>query len=443
MALKKKIKLSSFQIISLGFFGLILLGTFLLCLPISNKNGEWTPFMDGLFTSTSAVCVTGLVVYDTATHWTIFGQVVILILIQIGGMGVVTLVASLLMISGKKIGLLARGTMQDAVASPSIGGIIRFVGFILKGIFTVELIGALIMMPVFVSDYGAKGIWMSVFHSVSALCNAGFDIMGDKTGEFTSLTGYVGNPVVSLTVCALVIVGGIGFVVWRDVIEYKFKIRKYRLQSKIALLTSLILLVIPTVYFFFFEFQNMTIGERILASVFQAVTPRTAGFNTVDLNPISGAGLTVIMMLMLIGGSTGSTAGGMKTSTVAVIFSSVVALFRKKEQPELLQRRIGEETVRSALSVLIMYLVLFLSAGLLISRIENVSMMESLFETASAIGTVGLTLGITPTLHTASKLILIVLMYFGRIGVLTLFYATLGAKKKAIAKYPHEDISVG
>lgn len=443
MALKKKIKLSSFQIISLGFVGLILLGTFLLCLPISNKNGEWTPFMDGLFTSTSAVCVTGLVVYDTATHWTIFGQVVILILIQIGGMGVVTLVASLLMISGKKIGLLARGTMQDAVASPSIGGIIRFVGFILKGIFIVELIGALIMMPVFVSDYGAKGIWMSVFHSVSALCNAGFDIMGDKTGEFTSLTGYVGNPVVSLTVCALVIVGGIGFVVWRDVIEYKFKIRKYRLQSKIALLTSLILLVIPTVYFFFFEFQNMTIGERILASVFQAVTPRTAGFNTVDLNPISGAGLTVIMMLMLIGGSTGSTAGGMKTSTVAVIFSSVVALFRKKEQPELLQRRIGEETVRSALSVLIMYLVLFLSAGLLISKIENVSMMESLFETASAIGTVGLTLGITPTLHTASKLILIVLMYFGRIGVLTLFYATLGAKKKAIAKYPHEDISVG
>lgn len=443
MALKKKIKLSSFQIISLGFVGLILLGTFLLCLPISNKNGEWTPFMDGLFTSTSAVCVTGLVVYDTATHWTIFGQIVILILIQIGGMGVVTLVASLLMISGKKIGLLARGTMQDAVSSPSIGGIIRFVGFILKGIFIVELIGALIMMPVFVSDYGAKGIWMSVFHSVSALCNAGFDIMGDKTGEFTSLTGYVGNPVVSLTVCALVIVGGIGFVVWRDVIEYKFKIRKYRLQSKIALLTSLILLVIPAVYFFFFEFQNMKIGERILASVFQAVTPRTAGFNTVDLNPISGAGLTVIIMLMLIGGSTGSTAGGMKTSTVAIIFSSVVALFRKKEQPELLQRRIGEETVRSALSVLIMYLVLFLSAGLLISRIENVSMMESLFETASAIGTVGLTLGITPTLHTVSKLILIVLMYFGRIGVLTLFYATLGAKKKAIAKYPHEDISVG
>ena len=443
MALKKKIKLSSFQIISLGFVGLILLGTFLLCLPISNKNGEWTPFMDGLFTSTSAVCVTGLVVYDTATHWTIFGQIVILILIQIGGMGVVTLVASLLVISGKKIGLLARGTMQDAVSSPSIGGIIRFVGFILKGIFIVELIGALIMMPVFVSDYGAKGIWMSVFHSVSALCNAGFDIMGDKTGEFTSLTGYVGNPVVSLTVCALVIVGGIGFVVWRDVIEYKFKIRKYRLQSKIALLTSLILLVIPAVYFFFFEFQNMKIGERILASVFQAVTPRTAGFNTVDLNPISGAGLTIVIMLMLIGGSTGSTAGGMKTSTVAIIFSSVVALFRKKEQPELLQRRIGEETVRSALSVLIMYLVLFLSAGLLISRIENVSMMESLFETASAIGTVGLTLGITPTLHTVSKLILIVLMYFGRIGVLTLFYATLGAKKKAIAKYPHEDISVG
>ncbi len=443
MTLNKKMKLSSFQIISLGFLGVILLGAFLLCLPISSKNGEWTPFINALFTSTSAVCVTGLIVYDTAIHWTLFGQIVIILLIQIGGMGVVTLVACFFMISGKKIGLFARGTMQDAVSSHSIGGIIKFVGFIIKGIFLVELIGALIMMPVFIIDYGAEGIWMAIFHSISAFCNAGFDIMGEKTGEFSSLTSYVGNPVISLTICALIIVGGIGFIVWKDIIKHKFRLRRYRLQSKVALLVTLILLVIPTIYFFFFEFQDMALGQRLLASIFQTVTPRTAGFNTVNLNAISEVGLTVMIILMLIGGSPGSTAGGMKTTTVAVLFSSVVGLFRKKEQPELLKRRISDETVRSSTSVFIMYLVLFLVGGLIISKIENIPMITSLYETASAVGTVGLTLGITPTLHTVSKLILIISMYFGRVGVLTFLYATLGAKKKAISKYPYEDISVG
>ncbi len=443
MTLNKKLNLSSFQIISLGFFGVILLGAFLLTLPFSSKSGEWTPFINAFFTSTSAVCVTGLIVYDTATHWTLFGQIIIILLIQIGGMGVVTLVASFFLISGKKLGLFARGAMQDAVSSHSIGGIIKFVGFILKGIFVIETIGALIMMPVFVKDFGAQGIWMAFFHSISAFCNAGFDLMGDKSGAFSSLTAYSSNAVINLTICALIILGGIGFMVWQDVIEHKFKFRKYRLQSKVSLLVTLFLIVLPTLYFFFFEFQNMPFGERLLASIFQTVTPRTAGFNTVNLNSISEVGISIMIILMLVGGSSGSTAGGMKTTTVAVLFSSVVALLKKKDEPELLRRRISDETVRSALSVFIMYLIIFLGGGLIISKIENIPMLTSLYETASAVATVGLTLGITPNLTVVSKLILIFSMYFGRVGVLTLFYATLGAKKKAISKYPVEEISVG
>ena len=268
MKRKFTIKLSSFQIITLGFIGIILLGAILLMFPISSKGGEWTPFINTLFTSTSAVCVTGLVVYDTAIHWSVFGQIVILLLIQIGGMGVVTMVAAFFMLSGRKLGLVARGTMQDAVSSHSIGGIISYMGFILKGIFLVELIGALIMLPVFVIDYGAEGIWMAIFHSVSAFCNAGFDIMGTKTGEFSSLTGYVSDPVINLTICALIIIGGIGFMVWRDVAEHKFRISKYSLQSKVALLVTAILLVVPSIYFFFFEFQHMEFGERLLVLIF-------------------------------------------------------------------------------------------------------------------------------------------------------------------------------
>ncbi len=440
---KNIIKLSSFQIISLGFLGVILLGALILMLPISSRSGEWTPFINTLFTSTSAVCVTGLIVYDTATHWSIFGQVIIILLIQIGGMGVVTLVASFFMLTGKKIGLLARGTMQDSVSSHAIGGIVQFVGFILKGIFLVELIGALIMLPVFVSDYGAEGIWMAIFHSISAFCNAGFDLMGTKTGEFSSLTGYVNNPVINLTICGLIIIGGLGFLVWRDILEHKFRISKYKLQSKVVLLVTLILIVIPSMYFFFFEFQNMPMGERMLASLFQTVSPRTAGFNTVNLNAITEVGLMVTIILMLIGGSSGSTAGGMKTTTIVVLFATVVALFKKKDETEIMKRRISDETVKSAVAIFIMYFTLFLGTGLVISKIENIPMMTSLYETASAVGTVGLTLGITPNLHIVSKILLIVSMYFGRVGGLTLFYATVASKKKAMSKYPSENISVG
>lgn len=438
-----KKKLSSFQIILLGFAGVVLLGAFLLSLPISSKNHEWTPFIDALFTSTSAVCVTGLIVFDTATHWTIFGQIVILLLIQIGGMGVVTIAVSLAVISGKKIGLFSRETMKNAISAPNVSGIVRLTGFIIKGIFLIELIGALVMMPVFCIDYGAEGIWLAIFHSVSAFCNAGFDIMGTESGEFTSITHYSAQPVINITIMLLIIIGGIGFLVWEDVCKNKWRIKEYRTQSKVVLIVTAVLIILLAIYFFFFEFSDMPVGKRILASLFQSVTPRTAGFNTVDLTAISDTGLYLMIILMLIGGSPGSTAGGMKTTTIAVLFSSAFSVFRKKDNAELMKRSVDDGTVKTASAIFMMYITLFLFGGMAISAIENLPITSCLFETASAVGTVGLTLGITPTLGIASKLILIILMFFGRVGGLTLIYAAFGTNKKQVAKLPTDTIAVG
>ncbi len=443
MGIKSKFKLSSFQIILLGFAAVIFIGAFLLALPISSKSGEWTSFIDSLFTSTSAVCVTGLVIFDTATHWSIFGQTIILILIQIGGMGIVTVAISFALLSGKKIGLFSRGTMKEAISAPSVGGIIRLVGFILKVIFIVELIGALIMLPIFCKDYGAEGILMAIFHSISAFCNAGFDIMGTKSGDFSSLTSFSAQPVISITVMLLIVIGGIGFLVWEDVCKHKWRVKKYRTQSKVVLLVTGILIVIPAIYFFFFEFASLPIGERILVSLFQSITPRTAGFNTANITAISGTGLLLMVILMLIGGSPGSTAGGMKTTTIAVLLSSTISVFKKKDNAELMKRRIDDETVKNAVAIFLMYLSLFVFSGMIISSIEGLPIMTCLFETASAIGTVGLTLGITPSLGVISKIILMVLMFFGRVGGLTLIYAALGGNKKQVSKLPIDNITVG
>ena len=439
----RKRKLSSFQLILLGFAGVILLGALILTLPISSKSHEWTSFTDALFTSASAVCVTGLIVFDTATHWTIFGQIMILLLIQIGGMGVVTVAVSLAVVSGKKIGLFSRETMKNAISAPNVSGIVRMTGFIIKGIFLIEMIGALVMMPVFCADYGAEGIWMAVFHSVSAFCNAGFDIMGTKSGEFTSLTHYSAQPLINITIMLLIVIGGIGFLVWEDICKHKWRLKNYRTQSKVVLIVTAALIVLPAIYFFFFEFGDLPVGERIFASLFQSVTPRTAGFNTVNLAAISDTGLYLMIILMLIGGSPGSTAGGMKTTTIAVLFSSAFSVFRKKDNAELMKRRIDDETVKTASAVFLMYTTLFLGGGMAISTIENLPIMSCLYETASAVGTVGLTLGITPTLGIASKLILILSMFFGRVGGLTLIYAAFGANKKQVAKLPADTIAVG
>ena len=441
---KEKYKHSqSFKIIIFGFLAVIILGTLLLSLSISTKDGKGAPFEDALFTATSAVCVTGLIVYDTATHWTIFGQAVILTLIQIGGMGVMTIIVSIAVVTKVKIGLLPRSTMQEAISAHQIGGIVKLTKFIFKMVLLIELIGACIMMPIFCNEFGIeKGIWYSVFHSISAFCNAGFDLMGTKE-KFSSLTSYSGNPVINFTIMALIVIGGLGFIVWDDIVKHRTHFSKYRLQSKVVLTVTAILIVIPALYLCIFEFQNMPMKERLLASIFQSVTPRTAGFNTIDLTLLSDTGLMIIIMLMLIGGSPGSTAGGMKTTTLAVLVSSVHAVFRKNDAAGMFGRRISDKTVKNAGTILIMYIALFLLGGMIISSKENIPILTAIFETASAIGTVGLSLGITPGLGLVSKFVLISLMFFGRVGGLTLIFAAISKRENTNLRYPVEKIAVG
>ena len=439
----RKRRLSSFQIIILGFAGVILLGALLLMLPISATARCVTPFHEALFTATSAVCVTGLVVQDTGSYWSVFGQAVILTLIQIGGLGVVTVAASFALLSGRRISLMQRSIMQDAISAPKVGGIVRLTRFILRGTFLIELIGALAMLPVFCRDYGWRGIWMAVFHSISAFCNAGFDILGTNNNLYPSLTGYVQNPVINITIMLLIITGGIGFLTWDDICENKLHFHRYRMQSKVIVIVTLVLIVLPALFFFFADFGALPLGERIQAALFQSVTPRTAGFNTVDLSAMSGASLGVMILLMLIGGSPGSTAGGMKTTTLAVLLSNAAATFRQRDSAQFFGRRVDCSAVKTAATILTMYLALFFGGGVFISVYEDLPLSSCLYEAASAVGTVGLTLGITPQLHIPSQMVLIALMYLGRVGGLTLIYAAVSSKKSGNAKLPQERITIG
>ena len=435
--------LSSFQIIILGFAGVILLGALMLMLPISTTEGCVTPFNEALFTATSAVCVTGLVVQDTGSYWSTFGQAVILMLIQIGGLGVVTVAASFALMSGRKISLMQRSTMQDAISAPKVGGIVRLTLFILRGTCLIELIGALAMLPVFCHDYGWHGIWLAVFHSISAFCNAGFDILGTNDNLYPSLIGYVQNPVINITIMVLIITGGIGFLTWDDICENKLHFHRYRMQSKVILVTTLALIVLPALFFFFVDFGPLPLGERIQAALFQSVTPRTAGFNTVNLPGMSSSSLAVMIFLMLIGGSPGSTAGGMKTTTLTVLLGNVVATFRQRDSVQFFGRRVDCDAVKTAATILTMYLVLFFVGGVFISVYENLPLSSCLYEAASAVGTTGLSLGITPHLHIPSQIVLIALMYLGRVGGLTLIYATVSSKKNGNGKLPQERITIG
>lgn len=441
--IRRKRRLSSFQIIILGFAGVILLGALLLMLPISTTAGGVTPFNETLFTATSAVCVTGLVVQDTGSYWSAFGQAVILTLIQIGGLGVVTVAASLALLSGRKISLMQRSTMQDAISAPQVGGIVRLTRFILRGTFLIELLGALVMLPVFCRDYGWRGIWMALFHSISAFCNAGFDILGTEDNLYPSLTGYAGSPVINITIMLLIVIGGIGFLTWNDICENKWRFHRYRMQSKVILVATGLLILLPAVFFFFSDFSALSAGNRVMASFFQSVTPRTAGFNTVNLSAMSSASQGVMILLMLIGGSPGSTAGGMKTTTLAVLLANAVATFRQRDSAQFFGRRVDCSAVKTAATILMMYLVLFFGGAVFISAYENLSLSTCLYETASAVGTVGLTLGITPQLHITSQMVLITLMYLGRVGGLTLIYAAFSGKKATGAKMPKEKIMIG
>lgn len=435
--------LTTFQSIFLGFFLIIIIGSLLLMLPISSVSGKVTPFNESLFTATSAVCVTGLVVHDTGSYWSTFGQAVILILIQIGGLGVITVAASFALLSGRKISLMQRSTMQEAIAAPKIGGIVRLTGFVLKATFIFELSGAVIMMPVLCKDYGAKGVWLAVFHSISAFCNAGFDILGTDASKYVSLTQYVNCTSINLAVIFLIVIGGIGFLTWEDIYTNKLHFRRYRMQSKVILITSAILIIVPALYFFFFDLNNLPIKQRILSSLFQSVTTRTAGFNTVDLTALQEPSVATMIVLMIIGGSPGSTAGGIKTTTVAVLIANSLATFGRKDSSHFFKRRIDNQVVKNASTILILYLVLSFTGAVAISTAEKIPFLKCLFETSSAIGTVGLTLGITPELGLFSQLILILLMFCGRVGGLTLIYAAISNTKKNISKYPLEHITVG
>lgn len=438
-----KKNMTSFQVIIVSFFCLILLGTLLLMLPISSQQRCMTSFPDAMFTAVSATCVTGLVVKDTATYWSLFGQAVILMLIQIGGMGVITIGLAIMRASGRKIGLWQRSTMQESISAPQVGGIVKLTGFILKTSTIIELIGAALLAPVFCRDFGlAKGVWYSLFHSISAFCNAGFDLLGIR-GQFSSLTTYNSNIYLNIVIMLLIVTGGIGFLVWSDIGSNKFHFKKYSLQSKIVLLTSVILIILPALYLFFYEYDGIQLHDRVICSLFQSVTTRTAGFNTTDLATMDESGTAIMIILMLIGGSPGSTAGGMKTVTFAVLFLSAITVFSRRNDVQCFKRRISDEAVRSAGAILFMYLVLFFTSGVIISKTEELPLLTCMFETGSAIGTVGLTLGITSKLSALSRVILMILMFFGRVGGLTLIYAALPSAESKNSRLPLEKISVG
>ncbi|MCR5592833.1 MAG: Trk family potassium uptake protein [Saccharofermentans sp.] len=436
-------RLTGPQAILAGFLIMIAIGALLLTLPISSKSREATPFIDALFTSVSASCVTGLVVEDTQSHWSLFGQIVILLLIQIGGMGVLTMTTFFMRLTGKRIDLRSRAAMQEAVSAPNIGGIARLTDFIVKGTILFEGLGAILVMPVFIKDFGvAKGIWYSIFMSISAFCNAGFDLLGSK-GEFSSLMFYRTHPVVNLVFIFLILTGGLGFLTWNDIRTWKFKFRRYSTQSKVILVSELFLIVIPTVFYYFVEFTGDPAGARIIESLFNAVTPRTAGFASVDYNEFSGGSVALTIILMLIGGAPGSTAGGMKITTIAVLWASMTCVFRREKAPALFKRRIDQDVVLSSVSVFLLDMHLFLIGAFSISLIENLPLVKTLFECASAVATVGLTMGITTSLGVISKCILIFIMYGGRVGGLTLVFAATGRTNAIHDKYPVDHMAVG
>ena len=441
-------RLTPARIIIFGFLALILFGALLLTLPVSTRDGLGASFEDALFTATSATCVTGLVVQDTYTYWSPFGQAVVLALIQIGGMGVVTMALAIFTITGRRIGLKQRVVMQETVSAPHVGGMVRLVGFIVRGTLLVEGAGAVVLALRFCPQFGfGKGLWFAVFHSVSAFCNAGFDLMGES-GAFSSLVHYSADPLVNITIMALITIGGIGFFVWDDLLQNGLHFRRYRLQTKLVLVTSGLLIVLPAAYLYFVEFSHpqwagLSAGERVLAALFQSVTTRTAGFNTIDQTALSGPAPMLCTLTMLVGGSPGSTAGGFKTTSLAVLVLCVASVLRQRDSIQVFSRRFPPVVLRHTATLVTLYAGLFLAGAMAICEWDGVPLSAALYETASAIATVGLTVGITPGLGLASHLVLVFLMYFGRVGGLTLLYAVAGAHPAPHGTLPEEKVNVG
>lgn len=433
------------EILALGFAIVILVGTFLLLLPISSNH---TDFLDALFIATSATCVTGLVVYDTATHWTLFGQIVILILIQIGGLGFITIGVFLATYLKKKISLRQRGLIEESVSSLKLAGGVKLVKHIIKGTFLFEGIGAVILSLVFIEDFGLlKGIYLGIFHSVSAFCNAGFDLLG-IIEPYGSLTPYASNIVVNITIMILIIIGGLGFVVWQDLYEKKLHFRNYLLQTKIVLITSFIFIFGGAFLFYIFEYQHalasLSSEEAILASFFQSITCRTAGFNTIDVSHLKPATSLLMMLMMFVGGSPGSTAGGIKTTTFAVLIIFVYSTMTNKSEANAFNRRFDSKTIKKACSVfLINFIFIIISSFIIFNDQPHLPMQDTFFEIFSALGTVGISTGITRVLSMTSKITIILLMYCGRVGSLTLALSLSKKKKISNCKNPVEKISIG
>ena len=452
--MQKKIRLTPVRLLVLGYLCVIILGTILLILPISTRKMGSASFMDAFFTTVSASCVTGLVIRDTYTYWSTFGQIVILLLIQTGGIGFMTVVFALMKLGGKKIGLKERTFMQESVSAPAVGGMVKLTTTILIGTLIFEGIGAFVLCFRFVPDFGwGKGIYFSVFTAVSAFCNAGFDLMGGKYGKFSSLTAYSGDPIVCLTIPLLIIIGGLGFFVWSDIKDNRLHFRKYSLHTKLVLITSGILILIPTAIIMIAE-NDLPWKERIFSSFFSAVTPRTAGFNVL---PLSGAGtvksvtLFVTIVLMFIGGSSGSTAGGIKTNTLAVLFLSVLSLLKGKRSVECFGRRLDETNVKNAAQFVTIFLTFIVVGITLICLFEEfnpvwdtspLTLTDIVFEVVSAIATVGLTTGITPSLTVGSHIVLALLMFLGRAGCMTVMLSWR-TPTAPTAELPPEKVRVG
>lgn len=444
ISLKNKTKLNGVQILALGFLAVIIIGAVILSLPISSRSGEPTNFLDAIFTSTSAVCVTGLITLDTSTHWSTFGQTVIMALIEIGGLGFMSFTVLISLILGKKITLRERLVMQEAMNTFSIQGLVRMVKYVLIFTVSVQFFGALLLSTQFVPEYGIiKGFFYSIFHSISAFCNAGFDLFG------TSLVGYSNNTVVILIISALIIIGGLGFTVLLELYDFK-GIKKLSLHAKIVIITTLILIFGGTLLMLLFEHKNpqtiadMNIKDKLLNSFFASVTPRTAGFNSISTSGMTLASKILTVILMLIGGSPGSTAGGLKTVTCAILVLTVISVIRGREDTEVFGRRLTKEIVYKSFIIVFIGLSLVIGVTMILSYTEvGASFIDLLYETSSALGTVGLTLGLTPNLSSLGKIFIMIMMYLGRVGPLTVMLALTRKRKKSGYKYPEGKILIG
>ena len=443
----KKPNFTYSQISAISFMSIILIGALLLTLPISSRSGEATPFIDALFTSASATCVTGLVVYDTYTYFSLFGQIVILSLIQIGGLGFMIIATLFSLMLKRKIGLKERGMLQESVSTIHIGGIVRLTKHILFGTVIFEAIGAIILALRFYPDMGLKqGLYNGVFHSISAFCNAGFDLMG-RFEPSSSLTLYSGDIVVNLVIMSLIVVGGVGFLVWEDIFTNKLKFCKYRLHTKIVLVVTATLIIVPAIIFYSIErtnsFAGMGTTESWLASFFQSITPRTAGFNTVNIAELSEGSILLTIILMVIGGSPGSTAGGVKTTSFAVIILSLIASIRHTEDINVFNRRLERDVIKKAYDVITIYFMCCALAVLLICALQPFGLKEVFFEVVSALSTVGMSTGITPELNSLSRIIITLLMFFGRVGSLSVALVFSEKKEYIPIRKPVEKISIG